>query len=180
MHPVRIESLDIHALTHTLDHGPGEAPVTYPVLWAQETSYGLHMARAFVGHPKIHFIERHVIPALGLLVNRFSGTDWITQNSYYVDIASISTTGSCWVTRDLYLDLSIRLDGTPTVLDTDEYLTALREGLLKPDEAAWSLTCLHQVVNGVLAHRDLEVWLRTQGVELSWRGAPSLTSAATP
>lgn len=170
MHPVRVETMDLVSLTHTLDHGQGQAPDTYPLLWAERTPFGLYLARAFVDHPRIHFMERHILPELGLLVNRFTGSDWVAHNQYYVDVAAITPGETRWVTRDLYLDVSIHQDGRPMVLDTDEYLAAVQEGLLDAQEAAQALNTLHRLVNGLLATGDLEAWLAQEGIHLPWRG----------
>lgn len=172
MHPVRVETVDLATLTHILDHGQGHAPITYPLLWAERTPFGLHLARAFVDHPRIHFMERHVLPELGLLVNRFTGSGWVAHNQYYVDVAVITPGETRWVTRDLYLDVSVRADGRPMVLDTDEYLCAVQESLLDAREAAQALTTLHRLVNGLLATGDLEAWLAQEGIHLPWRGTP--------
>ncbi|UQN06526.1 DUF402 domain-containing protein [Deinococcus sp. QL22] len=178
MHPVRVETVDLLALTHTLEHGQGSAPVTYPLLWAERTASGLHLGRAFVNHQRIQFMERHILPELGLLVNRFTGTDWIAHMSYYVDVAAILPGETQWVTRDLYLDLSVDTGGTGAVLDTDEYLAAVQKGLLSPQEAAQALTALHRLVNGVLACGGVDAWLDHEGTALTWRGAPSATAPA--
>lgn len=180
MHPVRVETVDLSTLTHTLDHGQGLVPDTYPLLWAERTPFGLHLARAFVDHPRIRFMERHVLPELGLLVNRFTGTDWVAHNQFYVDVAAIKPGETRWVTRDLYLDVSVHQGGRPMVLDTDEYLCAAQEGLLDAREAAWALTTLHRLVNGLLAMGSLETWLAQEGIHLPWRGAPQGHEAAGP
>ena len=112
-------------------------------------------------------MERHVLPDLGLLVNRYTGTDWIARTRYSVDIASIPPGETVWITRDLYLDLVIDTDGKATILDTEEYLAAVEEHLLGAQEGAHALNALHRLVNGVLAHGTLEVWLADEGVILT-------------
>lgn len=174
MHPVRTETLDLVGLTHTLTQGSTSA--TYPLQWAERTASGLHFGRAFQDHPQISWMERHVLPDLGLLVNRYTGTDWIARTRYYVDIASILPGESVWVTRDLYLDLVIHIDGKATILDTEEYLAAVEEHLLGTQEAAQALNALHRLANGVLAHGTLDAWLADEGLTLTWRDAATVTS----
>ncbi|MBB5366233.1 DUF402 domain-containing protein [Deinococcus humi] len=180
MHPIRVETIDLVQMTHTLEYGGGLIPVSYPLLWAEQTASGLHFARAYVGHPDIQFMECHILPDLGLLVNRFTGTDWSAQSDYYVDIASVIAGEDSWVTHDLYLDLSARAGGMPAILDTDEYLAAVQEGLLNPEQAVHALTSLHRLVNGVLACGSLEAWLEQVGITLSWRGRPTAATADGP
>lgn len=94
----------------------------------------------------------------------------MAHNQYYVDVTAITPGETRWVTRDLYLDVSIHQDGRPMVLDTDKYLAAVQEGLLDAQEAAQALNTLHRLVNGLLATGDLEAWLAQEGIHLPWRG----------
>lgn len=173
MHPVRVETLDLLALTHTLDHGQGVPPVQYPLAWVEHTPYGLHCGRAFHGHPTIAFMERHVLPGLGLLVNRFTLPDGQAHSRYYVDVAGITPGEHLWESRDWYLDLVMTAEDRMLVDDTEEYLAAVQEGLLTPDEAAAALVACHRAVNGVLTCGSLDHWLAREGIELKWRGAPA-------
>ncbi|ADV68151.1 DUF402 domain-containing protein [Deinococcus maricopensis] len=173
MHPVRVETLDLAALTHTLEGGAWAQPSTFPLAWAQRTPYGLHVGRAFLQHPTITFMERHVLLEFGLLVSRFSGLPGIPHSQYYVDVASVVPGERAWVTRDLYLDLIVRAEGTPVLHDTDEYLQAVEAGHLSRAEAAGALTAFHRAVNGVMRFGELERWLAAEGVQLTWRGAPA-------
>lgn len=173
MHPIRVETVDTVALTHTLEHGENSAPVTYPLLWAERTPFGLHVGRAFIDHSRIRFMERHIVPDPGLLVNRFTGTSQTAHSQYYVDVASIARNEACWITRDLYLDFAIGSDGIAVVLDTDEYVAAMQQGLLDIHEATRALTALHRLVNGVLACGSLDAWLAREGISLHWRGMPT-------
>ncbi|SMB97017.1 DUF402 domain-containing protein [Deinococcus hopiensis] len=170
MHPARVETLNLTDLTHTLDYATGTPPVTYRLDWAHLSPTGLHVARAFHQHPDITHMERHVLPEYGLLINRYTGTGWAAQNLYYVDVAAITPGDTTWVTRDLYLDLTVSENGTAEIEDTDEYLGAIREGLLTPDEAEHALTSLHRLTNGMLQHGTLNRWLESLGVTLTWRG----------
>lgn len=174
MHPVRTETLDLVGRTHTLTQGSASA--TYPLEWVERTASGLHFGRAFRDHPQISSMECHVLPDLGLLINRYTGTDWMARTQYDVDIASILPGETQWVTRDLYLDLVIHIDGKATILDTEEYLAAVEEHLLGAQEAAQALSALHRLVNGVLAHGTLEAWLADEGVTLTWRDVTTVTS----
>jgi predicted RNA-binding protein associated with RNAse of E/G family len=139
-----------------------------------DTPYGLSYGVAFTEeqHPKLSSRESQVLPALGLEVSRFAyrrRAFW-RGFDYYVDIARVSERGDRWVVRDLYLDVLVYEGKRAEIVDTDEYLAAVKEGHLSAEEAAYALFAAHKLLNG-LAEQDysLEGWLRAQGVTLTWR-----------
>lgn len=123
-------------------------------------------------HPKLWAREGHVLPELGISVSRFAyrrEAFW-KGFDYYVDIVRVAGIGECWVVRDLYLDVLV-FDGVRAeILDTDEYLAAVQEGHLEAGEAASALEAAHAFVNNLARHGyDLEAYLHSEGVTLTWR-----------
>jgi predicted RNA-binding protein associated with RNAse of E/G family len=58
--------------------------------------------------------------------------------------------------------------------DVDELLDAVRHGLLTPEVGEQAVRRAVAAVDGLSRHGyDLQRWLAAEGMELSWRGAPT-------
>ena len=163
MHPVREWTISLSGLpddpnawaVSRLELGPGSLHLTTPMperfFWAER--------------------EAHILPSLDLVISRFVsyGRSERIPPRRYVDMAAIETGPQAWTVRDLYLDVEIRADGTPYLLDEDEYAEAVLEGHLTPDEQRRALLSAARVVNGLFAHgNDLDAWLASLGIHLEW------------
>ena len=172
MHPVRTVVYDL-VNRREPRYLEGETPLatlTYLNALGKQLSYGL----AFTSeeHPLLAAIEAHVLPNLGIRVSRFKRRreHAVDDYDYYVDIVNVVERGERWVVRDLYLDVLVFEGEQAKILDTDEYLAAITEGHLEADEAAYALETAHTLLNKLAQHEyNLEMYLQTEGVTLTWR-----------
>ena len=169
MHPPKLETFDVHACTNTDPKG-----FVRPVDRYHTESFGLYLDRAVQDHARIARVESWLLPALGIRV-----TDWWwhpgqeRDQDFYIDIVDIERDGpdgSIWRTVDHYLDIVVFTGRVSTVLDLDEYVDAVANGLLDTAAAERALTNSYRVLAGLSAHQhDLASWLSTLGIRLTWR-----------
>jgi hypothetical protein len=70
------------------------------------------------------------------LANGDTGLGFDDPDNWYVDLVQITRTGSRYVSRDLYLDVIVPLDGRhQRLLDLDEFADALADGSLDAADA---------------------------------------------
>lgn len=123
-------------------------------------------------HPEVSAIRGQVLLGLGIQVVRFEYREPKRPHAnfdYYVDVVRVVEQGKRWVVRDLYLDVLVFEGMRAKILDTDEYLTATREGHLDAEEAVYALETAHRLLNGLAQHGySLESYLQTEGVTLTW------------
>lgn len=128
-------------------------------------------------HPEVSSVRGQVLPDLGLQVARFDyleprplSADYVSADfDYYLDIVRVTEQGKRWVVRDLYLDVLVVEGVRATILDTDEYLAAVREGHLGADEAAYALGAAHALLNNLAKFGySLAAYLHSEGVTLTW------------
>jgi predicted RNA-binding protein associated with RNAse of E/G family len=166
IHPPKIEYFDLDAKSNTDPKGYLRGVEEYRL-----TQDGLYMFRPVPGHPHLTHFESWLLPAHGLRLTRQSWHPGHERDyDLYVDVVEISSSGSVWKTVDLYLDLLVRTGRSVTVLDTDELLTALDQGLVQADRAQWALETTYRAVAGIAAHgHDAVRWLASQGTVTAWR-----------
>ena len=133
--------------------------------------WGLYMARPTPGRVQFHYLESWLLPTLGLRANVFHFNPGHERDQdHYLDVATITVGPDRWQTEDHYLDLVVRTGRGTEVVDTDELLEAHRHGLLSTDTAQSALRTAVAAIAGLAAHgHDLNAWLASIGVELSWR-----------
>ena len=119
----------------------------------------------------MEWVESWLLPELGIRV-----TDWWWRpgherdQDFYLDIVDIRRDGDIWRTVDHYLDIVVRTGRDSTVIDLDEYISAVAGGLLDSSAAERALDTSFRVLSGLAAHgHDLDAWLSEFGVTLSWR-----------
>jgi hypothetical protein len=166
VHPPKVETFDVPAGTNTDPKG-----FVRPVEQYRTEAFGLYLARPFENHPRVTGIESWLLPDLGIRV-----TDWWWREGherdqdFYIDIVDIERTGDIWRTEDHYLDIVTCAGGASTVVDLDEYVEAVTEGLLPPEAAERALATSYRTLAGLAAHgHDLDAWLAELGVQLTWR-----------
>lgn len=166
MHPPKIETFDVGAMSNTDPKGIVRAVEEYRV-----EPFGLYMARPAPGRQQFRYLESWLLPDLGVRITDFwFNPGFERDQDFYVDIVSISRDGDVWRARDLYLDIILRTGRDLRIVDSDELVTATADGLLDTDEAAAALATSYTVVNGLAGHGyDLHAWLATVGVTLRWR-----------
>ena len=166
MHPPKVARYDMAAQTHTVTSG------SYPVDRFEQGDGWLYLARPFVGHPHIAYMEAYLLPALGLQVNFWQhqlGSSY-TWYDFYVDVMAFETGETCWTSRDLYLDVVVVEGKAAYIADTDEFLAAQAEGLLTLEEMAYALTAAHDLLNGLAkCSYSLRAWLKdAAGLEVAF------------
>jgi predicted RNA-binding protein associated with RNAse of E/G family len=166
IHPPKIETFDITAMTNTDPKGFVRAVDEYRV-----EPFGLYVARPVPDHVTLEYLQSWLLPDLGLRITDFAfRPGYERDQDYYVDIAAISNGGTTWRTTDYYLDIVLRVGRDLEVLDTDELLAALDAGLIERHVGEWALHATYRAVVGIAAHGyDLAAWLATQDITLTWR-----------
>jgi uncharacterized protein len=166
VHAPKVETFDVPGGYNTDPKG-----FVRPVDEYRTEPFGLYLTRAFEDHPTITGIESWLLPELGL-----RATVWYWRpgherdQDYYLDLVDISRDGGVWRTVDHYLDIVVRTGRESEVLDQDEFLEAVTEGLLDRGSAERALLGSYRAVAGLGAHdHDLDAWLRSLGIALSWR-----------
>ena len=166
IHQPKVEIFDVPAATNTDPKGFVRAVEEY-----RETAFGLYMARPVPGHPRIAYLESWLLPRLGVRANDFwhhPGDE--RDNDLYLDIADVEVADGVWRTVDHYLDIALWTGRKLEVLDTDELTAALLAGLIDEETAQRAMRTAFHAVDGLAAHEyDLDTWLRSRGIRLSWR-----------
>ncbi|HEY0448605.1 DUF402 domain-containing protein [Actinophytocola sp.] len=168
VHPPKIELFDVPRLTNTDPKGFVRAVDKY-----ETTDFGLYMARPLDGHPNIAYFRSWLLPAHGLRVGRWLAHPGQTlDHDVYIDVIDIEH-GPVWRTVDLYLDVLVRDRQDLRVLDTDEILAARSAGLLDDGTAQRAFERTFAAVEGIAAAGyDVDGWLATLGVHLTWSPRP--------
>ncbi|WP_019854565.1 DUF402 domain-containing protein [Actinopolyspora mortivallis] len=166
VHPPKVEVFDLVAGTNTDSKG-----VVRPVDEFRRERFGLYMARPIVDHPKLAYLESWLLPELNLRVSDYRWKPGHERDQdFYLDVVSVTSGAHRWRSVDLYLDIVVFRNRFAEVLDTDEFVTALRAELLDERIAQLALTTTHTTVDALARHDyDTAAWLRSLGVELRRR-----------
>jgi len=166
IHPPKVEIFDIAAMTNTDPKGFVRAVDEYRL-----EDFGLYMARPVDGHPEIAYFRSWLLPRLGLRVSRWGAHPGARfDHDFYVDVVDIET-GPAWRTTDLYLDILVTTGRHQRLLDTEETLAALTEGLIDHAAAGRAFERAFTAVDGIAAaDHDVDTWLAGQGVPVTWPG----------
>jgi uncharacterized protein len=166
IHPPKHETFDLAARTNTDPKGFVRAVDEFRLC-----PWGLYMARPTPGRAQFHYLESWLLPGLGLRANVFHfNPGYERDQDHYLDVAVITAGDQVWRTEDLYLDLVVRTGRETELVDVDELLSAHHHGLLSSETAEEALRTAVTAVGGLAAHgHDLNAWLASTGVELSWR-----------
>lgn len=170
VHPPKIETFDLAARTNTDPKG-----IVREVEHYRETAFGLYMARPTPGRKQFHYLESWLLPELGLRATDFwFNPGYERDQDLYLDVVTIDVAGHTWRSTDLYLDIVVRRGRGLEVLDTDELLTASAAELVSPGQARAALRTSHSTVEALAKHGyDLDAWLVTHGIQLSWARQPA-------
>ncbi|MGI9123219.1 MAG: DUF402 domain-containing protein [Mycobacterium sp.] len=166
MHPPKHEVFDLRARTNTDPKGIVREVDEYRL-----EPWGLYMARPTPGRPQFHYLESWLLPDLGLRANVFHFNPGHERDQdYYLDIARITAGADRWEAQDHYVDLVVRTGVDTEVTDVDELLEAHDAGLLDGQTAESALRTAFHAVSGLAAHgHDLNAWLSSTGMQLTWR-----------
>jgi predicted RNA-binding protein associated with RNAse of E/G family len=166
VHPPKIQTFDTAAGINIDNKGFERVVDEF-----RETPFGLYMSRPVVNRASATWIESWLLPDLGICV-----TDWVwapgheRDQDFYIDIAAIARDGAGWRMTDLYLDVVVSTGRSAQVIDVDEFVAAVAEGVLDPALAEYAMQRAYGVVAALAAHgNDLAAWLATEGITLRWR-----------
>ena len=166
VHPPKLETFDVPAMANVDPKG-----FVRPVDEYRIEPFGLYVARPVVGHKYMVYRESWLLPELDLQV-----TDWYFRpgherdQDFYLDVGLIRAGDRTWQLVDLYLDIVLREGRGAEILDTDELLGALGEGLIDRRTAQRALETTYRTVDQLAAHgHDLAAWLSDLGIHLTWR-----------
>lgn len=170
VHPPKIETFDVAARTNTDPKG-----IVRKVDEYREHPHGLYMARATPGRRQFHYIESWLLPGLSLRATDFRfNPGYERDQDFYLDVVTVDRRETTWRTTDLYLDIAVRRGRGLDVIDTGELLDAVGAGHLSATQAAAALRTTYTAVDGLARHDyDLNAWLATQEVHLTWQRHPT-------
>jgi predicted RNA-binding protein associated with RNAse of E/G family len=133
--------------------------------------WGLYMARPTPGRAQFHYLESWLLPTLGLRANIFHWNPGHERaQDFYLDIAEITVEGQTWHTVDHYLDLIVYTGQRTELIDVDELLEAYQMGLIPAETAERAILAATAAVDGLAKHgHDLQAWLASNAMDLSWR-----------
>jgi hypothetical protein len=170
VHPPKIETFDVPAMANVDPKG-----FVRPVDEYSVEPFGLYMARPVVDRVDLAYRESWLLPELDLQI-----TDWYHRpgherdRDFYLDIALVRPGERTWQLVDLYVDIELRDGRDLTVLDTDELLGALGDGLIDRATAQRALETTYRTVDQLAAHGyDLAAWLSDLDIKLTWRRHPA-------
>ncbi|WP_395311214.1 DUF402 domain-containing protein [Mycobacterium sp. AMU20-3851] len=166
IHPPKQETFDLDARTNTDPKGIVRAVDIYTV-----RPWGLYMARPTPGRAQFHYLESWLLPALGLRASVFHFNPGHERDQdFYLDIGRFTADGAVWHAEDHYLDLVVRTGAGVEITDVDELMDAIRHGLLSPEAGEQAVHTAVAAVDGLARHDyDLDRWLATRGVQLTWK-----------
>ena len=133
--------------------------------------WGLYMARPTPERKQFHYLESWLIPTLGLRVSIFHfNPGYERDQDYYLDVGRFAVEGQVWSAEDHYLDLVVRTGRGIDLLDVDELLAAVRDGLVTPQTGEQAVRTAAETIDGLARHGyDLERWLANREIALTWR-----------
>ncbi|MBU8817863.1 DUF402 domain-containing protein [Mycolicibacterium goodii] len=168
MHAPKHETFDLVARTNTDPKGVVRDVDVYTV-----EPFGLYMARPTPGRPQFHYLESWLLPSLGLRASIFHFNPGHERDQdFYLDIGRYTPGAAAWHSEDHYLDLVVRTGRGVELCDVDELLTAVRAGLLPQETGEQAMQTAAATIDGLARHGyDLDGWLTTMGMALSWRAA---------
>lgn len=174
MHPPKITTFDVPGMVNVDTKG-----IARPVDTYLETPFGLYMSRAVVGRHTVNWVESWLLPELGICVSdwRWNPGHELDQD-FYLDICTITREGAGrYRLVDHYLDIVVRQHRAADVIDVDEFAEAVAEGLVDADTARTALADTFRAVDGIAGHgHDLDAWLATRGITLSWLPRPAAST----
>jgi uncharacterized protein len=141
-----------------------------PVDKYESHPFGLYMSRAVYDRLPAIWLESWIIPASGLRISKWTYTpDHAPSHDYYIDIVDVGIDDQTWRVTDLYLDIELTNLHGARLLDIDEFVAAIRAGLLAPQLASDALRNSHKAVEELVENGyDLEEWAKDRGYSIDW------------
>ena len=168
IHPPKYETFDLTARTNTDPKGIVRAVDVYTV-----QPWGLYMARPAPGRAQFHYLESWLLPSLGLRVTVFHfNPGYERDQDFYLDVGEYTPGADRWRGEDHYLDLVLRTGVSVEITDVDELVEAVRDGLVSAACGERAIRTAVSTVDGLARHDyDLDRWLASNQMVLTWRGA---------
>jgi predicted RNA-binding protein associated with RNAse of E/G family len=168
VHPPKQETFDLVARTNTDPKGIVRDVDVYTVM-----PWGLYMARPAPGRAQFHYLESWLLPTMGLRVTVFHFSEGYERDQdFYLDVGEYSAEDSAWHAVDLYLDLVVRTGVGVDLIDVDELMAAVQQGVVTPETAQRAVLTAASAVDGLAGHDyDVSRWLADRGMVLTWRTA---------
>ena len=134
--------------------------------------WGLYMARPTPGRAQFRYLESWLLPPLGLRVTVFHFNPGHERDQdFYLDVGEYTRGPQRWQSRDHYLDLVLRTGRDVQLADVDELAVALAEGLLTAEAGERAIRTAVTTVEALARYDyDLDRWLETKGMSLTWTG----------
>lgn len=134
--------------------------------------WGLYLARPTPGRAQFHYLESWLLPSLGLRATVFHfNAGYERDHDYYLDVGEYTRGDTVWSSVDHYLDIEVRTGRFAVLADVDELLEAVRLEVLESDVAESAVRRAVTAVDGLArCGYDLQSWLDSCGIRLSWRG----------
>jgi uncharacterized protein len=168
IHPPKRETFDVAAYTNTDPKGIVRDVEVYTV-----TPWGLYMARPTPGRVQFHYLESWLLPTLGLRVSvfHFNG-GYERDQDFYLDVGDYIPGSNAWQAVDLYLDLVVRTGVGVDLIDVDELMTAVQQGVVTAETAERAVQAAASAIAGLASNDyDVSCWLADLGMVLTWRTA---------
>jgi predicted RNA-binding protein associated with RNAse of E/G family len=167
-HGPKVEIFDVESHLNIDNKGFVRSVADYRML-----PFGLYMSREVVARESASWLESWILPKLGLRVSRWAWNRGFAEDyDFYIDIVDVEPGGPRWRATDLYLDITVKTGAASVLLDVEEFLDAVRLGLLPVALAARALDASHRALAGLARYgNDLHAWLESEGVTLAWRPA---------
>ncbi|MCU1640003.1 MAG: hypothetical protein JWN03_278 [Nocardia sp.] len=164
-HRPRLEYFNLAALSWTDYHG-----YLHQVERLIAQPWGLYVER-IVDNPRFHYIESWLLPELSLRVTVYHlrpGHD--RGQTYYLDIGDYARIEpKKWRAEGHYLHVVARPGQMPELLGIDELLSAHAAGHFDTARTHRAIERAAAVVDGIAAcGHDVDRWLATKGLALSW------------
>lgn len=168
IHPPKREVFDVAARTNTDPKGIVRDVDVYEV-----RPWGLYMARPAPGRAQFRYLESWLLPSLGLRVTIFHFNPGHERDQdFYLDVGEFTVDGDVWHAEDHYLDLVLRIGRGVELVDADELLEAVVEGLVAVEAADRALQTAVKTIDGLARHGyDLDRWLADHEMVLTWKAA---------
>ncbi len=133
--------------------------------------WGLYLARPTPGRAQFHYLESWLLPSLGLRATVFHfNPGYERDHDHYLDVGEYTPGAAVWHSEDHYLDLEVRTNAGVELADVDELLEAVRYGLLTAEVGELAVRRAVAAVDGLSRNGyDLQRWLATEGMDLTWR-----------
>lgn len=133
--------------------------------------WGLYVARPTPGRAQFHYLQSWLLPSLGLRATVFHfNPGHEREHDLYLDVGEYTPGPGVWRSEDHYLDIEVRTGRGAHLADVDEFVEAVRYGLLAPEPAERAMRRAVNTMEGLARNGyDVARWLAGDGIELTWR-----------